>query len=81
MQSRINPLTDIALYADDIKIWRQITDNTDSEILQNDIDELFKWSNENKIHFHPDKCKVLMVTNQITSKQFILPLDRFPYRF
>ena len=79
MQSRISPFTNIALYADDTKIWKRIIDNSDSETLQNDINALYSWSIKNKINFHPDKCKVLMVTNQTESKYFVLPFDRYPY--
>ena len=79
MQSRISKSTNIALYADDTKIWKEIIDNADSETLQNDINEMHMWSIENKISFHPDKCKVLMITNQTSRKYFILPYDRYPY--
>ena len=56
--------TNIALYADDAKIWRQINSYNDHFILQSDIDRLHKWSVENKMTFHPSKCKVLSVTMQ-----------------
>ena len=56
--------TNIALYADDTKIWRQINSYNDHFILQSDIDRLHKWSVENKMTFHPSKCKVLSVTMQ-----------------
>ena len=36
----------------------------DNLILQNDINTLHKWSVENKMKFHPFKCKVLLLTNQ-----------------
>ena len=51
MQSRISKSTNIALYADDTKIWKEIIDNADSETLQNDINEMYNWSIENKISF------------------------------
>ena len=81
MQSCINPLTNIALYADDTKIWRRIFHDNDSAILQadSDITALYNWSIKNKMKFHPSKCKVLMITNQIEKKKFVLPLDRYPY--
>ena len=34
----------MALYADDTKIWREIDISEDHFILQNDIDNLYKWS-------------------------------------
>ena len=53
--------TYIALYADDTKIWRQVTSLNDQYMLQNDIDALAKWANKNKMKFHPDKCKVVPI--------------------
>ena len=56
--------TDIALYADDTKMWREILSEKDQAILQNDINNLFEWSIKNKMNFHPDKCKVVSITNK-----------------
>ena len=57
-------MTCIALYADDTKVWREINWSSDHTILQNDIDNLFNWSINNKMSFHPSKCKVLSITLQ-----------------
>ena len=56
--------TNIALYADDTKIWREINYSKDHFILQGDIEKLNEWSYSNKMKFHPSKCKALSVTNQ-----------------
>ena len=64
MFSCVSEGTNIALYADDTKIWREILSYNDHIILQNDIDNLFNWSIINKMVFHPHKCKVLSVTRQ-----------------
>ena len=54
--------TNVALYADDTKIWRQITSLlNDQHKLQHDIDALVQWSIENQMNFHPDKCKVVPI--------------------
>ena len=50
------------MYADDTKIWRQILTIHDCYILQNDIDYMQNWAIENKMRFHPKKCKVLQVS-------------------
>ena len=55
MQNRVSPGTQIALYADDTKLWRHIVTPNDHEILQRDIDALFQWSIENKMRFHDKK--------------------------
>ena len=77
MQDCISPMTDIALYADDTKIWRTIENYSDHIALQKDIENLHNWSVENKMTFHPNKCKVLSVSHQ--NEELVLPFDRFPY--
>ena len=49
--------SDIYLFADDTKIFRSITCDSDSELLQHDLDELQSWSDKWLLNFHPDKCK------------------------
>ena len=66
--------TNIALYADHTKIWRQIVSYNDHLILQRDIDALLDWSSTNKMRFHPDKCKLLKVTTMRERE-----MDKFPY--
>ena len=53
--------SNIALFADDTKIWRDINSESDCETLQNDINMLSIWSRNNKMSFHPDKCKALSI--------------------
>ena len=76
MHSCIDQHTNIALYADDTKIWRRIVYDHDYITLQNDIDCLNNWALKNKMKFHPDKCKVLSITDERILH--ILPFDRFP---
>ena len=75
----ISQKTDIALYADDTKIWREIIISEDHFILQSDIDKLFAWSIRNKMKFHPSKSKVLSITNQ-RNMLHNLPFTIFQYR-
>ena len=77
MHSYIDQYTNIALYADDTKIWRRIVHYYDSYALQNDINSLNSWAMKNKMKFHPDKCKVLSITDERILHT--LPFDRFPY--
>ena len=65
MHKSVSPGTQIALYADDTKIWRRIVSYMDHIILQRDITALLEWSRVNKMTFHPDKCKVIKVTLQV----------------
>ena len=70
-----NEGTNLALYADDTKIWREIKCDEDQLILQNDIDRLYSWSINNKMVFHPHKCKVVAITN----KSMIYPLPFYEH--
>ena len=78
ISDNISQGTNIALYADDTKIWRKINSHADQEILQKDINSLHKWSEVNKMNFHPKKCKVLTVTS-CNRTSCILPYDKFAY--
>ena len=74
--------TNIALYADDTKIWRISDSYIDFETLQRDIDALFLWATQNKMKFHPKKCKVLTIgRGRGTSAELIsvLPFQNYSY--
>ena len=64
----------MGLYADDTKIWRKINSESDCTVLQNDIGTLFNWSSQIKMHFHPDKCKVLQIHESEPLCTKVLPL-------
>ncbi|MCP4459602.1 MAG: reverse transcriptase family protein, partial [Cytophagales bacterium] len=64
MFSCVSEGTNIALYADDTKIWREIKSFYDHHIIQTDIKKLYDWSIRNRMVFHPKKCKALSVTLQ-----------------
>ena len=67
--------SNLALYADDTKLWREIQSTRDHEILQNDILSLQTWARKNKMKFHPSKCHVLPI-----SRKRLPPVDkRFRY--
>ena len=57
--NEIDPDTNVLLYADDMKIYRQINSQLDRHTLQSDINSLEQWACTNKMRFHPGKCKVL----------------------
>jgi hypothetical protein len=69
----------LCLYADDTKLWREIAQESDHLILQKDIDFLRDWAIQNKMKFHPDKCKVLMVSHSKPPLLNILPFIQFFY--
>ena len=52
----VDDMTHIFLFADDTKAFRNIYNSTQSDILQEDINKLLKWSDDWLLKFHPDKC-------------------------
>ena len=75
----IDAETNIELYADDTKIWREIKSESDCDFLQKDIDALYAWSRKNKMSFHPDKCKVVSIYDFRPDFIKILPFPKKPY--
>ncbi len=75
----LDPRTGIALYADDTKIWRSINGQADHDQLQKDVDYLNKWALDNKMKFHPLKCKVLSVCSRPSPFLGILPYIEYNY--
>ena len=80
MQTVVSEHTNIALYADDTKIWRHIKSPTDHDVLQSDINALSTWAELNKMKFHPDKCKILSINNFTKNLFQELPFYYYPYQ-
>lgn len=47
------------LFADDLKVFKHITKQTDAVQLQFDLDSVFRWSVANKMLFNTSKCQVM----------------------
>ena len=54
----------MGMFADDAYIYRSIRNTGDCEILQEDLQKLMQWKQSWLMEFHPDKCKVLRITNK-----------------
>ena len=46
-------------------VYKTINNTQDSLQLQKDRDAVTKWENEWSMEFHPDKCKLLRITNKL----------------
>ena len=62
----INDLDDtvgsnILKFADDTKIFRKVRSGQDSQVLQEDLDSLVRWSEKWQMLFNQDKCKCLHI--------------------
>ena len=60
-----NIVSNVYMFADDIKIFKTITSPRDQRILQNDLDYLTSWSSKWLLRFHPDKCNLMRVGKTI----------------
>jgi len=55
------------LFADDYLLYQRINSTEDSEILQQDLNNLQDWGKKWMMSFNPDKCEVLRVTANQTN--------------
>ena len=54
----------LRLFADDTILYREIWSKDDHNIIQNDIQTLFKWSQTWILDFNVSQCKVLTIFNK-----------------
>ena len=59
-----NIMSEIFMFSDDTKLFREIRDDTDRATLQGNLDELQTWSTKWLLEFHCDKCKMMAVTRK-----------------
>ena len=62
----INDLEDdisskVLKFADDTKVFRKVTNDTDKQSLQDDLDKLVKWSEKWQMLLHFGKCKCIHI--------------------
>ena len=60
----INDMPDVTdspihMFADDTKIFRQMTAQSDQVTLQTDLRQLEAWTRKCQLHFNEEKCKVM----------------------
>ena len=60
--------TNLLLYADDVKLYREIKTDEDVETLQTDLDKLYDWTQYSLLKFHPDKCVVMRLMSSRSKK-------------
>ena len=52
------------LFADDCLLYRRIKTDEDAESLQDDVNKLQDWEADWQMHFNPDKCELIRITNK-----------------
>ena len=53
--------TKVLKFADDTKVFRKVTNDTDKQSLQDDLDILVKWSEKWQMLFNFGKCKCIHI--------------------
>ena len=51
-------------FADDTTVFRKVTNDTDKQSLQDDLDKLVKWSEKWQMLFNFGKCKCIHIVDQ-----------------
>ena len=54
----------VKMFADDTIIYHSITNQQDTNAFQEDLDALQRWESDWLMHFHPQKCQTMHITNK-----------------
>ena len=54
----------LRLFADDSIIYKEIKTINDAQNLQLDLDAACRWEKDWLMHFHPDKCNLISITQK-----------------
>jgi hypothetical protein len=65
-----------AIFADDTKIYRQITSHQDLDILQKDINKIDTWSKDWGLTFNKKKCTILSLKRNNKPLEYIHRMDK-----
>ncbi|GBM16529.1 hypothetical protein AVEN_148910-1 [Araneus ventricosus] len=65
------------IFADDLKLFRLIRSNLDAYLLQRDLDYLFKWCLDNKLHVNIEKCSIFSYTRKAEPLNHNYKLNNF----
>ena len=61
----------IAAFADDTKVFKEITTTSDAEQLQEDLSDLVTWSDSASLNFNYSKCKAQRITRKLKPVIFV----------
>ena len=68
----------LRLFADDSIIYKEIKTINDAHNLQLDIDAACRWKKDWLMHFHPDKCNLISITQKRKPIHFTYKLHDHP---
>ena len=65
----------IRLFADDTKIYRTVTTDSDCLSLQKDIDSIEEWASKWQLKFHPKKCKTMRIGDKYPKYNYTMTAE------
>jgi ribonuclease P/MRP protein subunit RPP40 len=71
----VNIESNILMYADDLKVYRKISNTHDCEMLQRDIIRIQEWCKCNNLFLNVQKCHAMSYTNKSTTILFDYHID------
>ena len=57
--------SDIFLFADDAKASKALFQESDTDVLQADLNSMVAWSDDSFLQFHPGKCKSMRISGRV----------------
>ena len=57
-------------FADDAKVYRKVTNDTDKQSLQDDLDKLVKWSEKKQMLLNFGECKCIHIGHANMDKEY-----------
>ena len=60
----------VLTFADDTKVFRKVTNVTDKQSLQDELDKLVKWSEKWQMLFNFGKCKCIHIGHGNMDKEY-----------
>lgn len=67
--------SEFQFYADDIKLYKEVSCQADSEILQSDLNSLVEWGKCNALEFNGEKCESMTISRKKCPVNYIYRIN------
>jgi len=64
-------VSSLKMFADDTKLWREMRTESESSILQKDLNSLTDWSKRWLLKFNPSKCKLMHIGHRLRTEYYM----------
>ena len=72
--------SNVAMFADDTKIYRVVRNDKDAEMLQGDINAIKKWAETWMMKFNVSKCKHMRISRNSANPDYFMGNENGPQR-